>query len=79
MSTFAPFQGQDFNKLKADLLEKGELFTDPKFGPKDSSLFKFKKQYDVEWKRAKEICPDAEFIVNGISPNDLDQGVLGDW
>lgn len=79
MSTFAPFLDQDFNKLKADLLEKGELFTDPKFGPQDSSLFKFRKQYTVQWKRAKEIYPNAEFIVNGISPNDLDQGQLGDW
>ena len=32
----------------------------------------------VNWKRASEISQDAQFIVNNITPNDLDQGQIGD-
>ncbi len=79
MSTFAPYLDQDFTKLKDELLKSGQLFTDNKFPPEAGSLYKFNKQYNVKWKRAKEIFPNAEFIVDKIAPNDLDQGTLGDW
>ena len=76
---FTPYRDQIFDKLKASSLESGKLFEDPEFPATDKSLFKFNKQHNVTWKRAKEICKDPQFIVNGISPNDLDQGTLGDW
>jgi calpain-15 len=31
----------------------------------------------VTWKRASEIYPNSEIFVNGIDPNDIEQGGLG--
>ena len=38
-----------------------------------------KETYDsLEWKRITEIIDDPQMIVDGIHPNDIKQGYLGD-
>ncbi|KAJ6250206.1 calpain [Anaeramoeba flamelloides] len=65
----------------------GEKFTDPDFAPNMSSIVinekKYNKKFDrvKEWKRASEIPSDKSEIAlfkDGMSPEDIEQGSLGD-
>ena len=48
--------GQDFESLRQEALENGELFTDPEFPPDDQSLYYSEDPpFAFEWKRASEI------------------------
>nr|AAT77812.1 calpain T [Gecarcinus lateralis] len=72
------FRGQDYAKLKKDCLHRGEKFSDPKFPPRDSSLY-FSKQPPgvVTWKRPHEILDKPQLFIEGASAKDVTQGQLG--
>ena len=80
---FEAYQNQDFKKLKKELLQSKRLFEDPKFPAVEGSLYKFNVpeyfNYNrISWKRPHQIISNPKFIENGISPEDLFQGQLGD-
>lgn len=45
------FKHQNFDKIKKDLLKRGELFTDPEFSPTQKSLFHSCVDPEIVWKR----------------------------
>ena len=59
-------------------LDNGTKFEDPEFPPDDSSFSKSedlkKIPEDLEWKRASEIVDDPNFIVDGATRFDINQG-----
>ena len=76
---FKPFKNQAFEELKSQCLNSGQLFQDNLFPPDNSSLNrKTPSNNQVFWKRPSEIIINPQFIVNGINPNDLSQGSVGD-
>ena len=47
---------QNYEELRQECLDNGELFTDPEFPPDDQSLyFSQDAPFAFEWKRASEI------------------------
>ena len=79
--------GQDYVTLKNEHLRNGTLFTDSEFFPPDKYSIcyngKFDEgglnlDYEVKWVRAREFWPKGEFIINGPSKDDINQGLLGD-
>ena len=55
--------GQNFEEIRQECLDNGELFTDPEFPPDDQSLFYSKDPpFAFEWKRASEISETACLI-----------------
>jgi hypothetical protein len=78
--SFKPFLNQVYAEIKQNCIESGELFVDDTFPANDKSIYTFKQgKKEIVWKRPHEICPNPEFIVDSIVPNDLDQGEIGDW
>uniref|UniRef100_A0A6Q2Y9B2 Uncharacterized protein n=1 Tax=Esox lucius TaxID=8010 RepID=A0A6Q2Y9B2_ESOLU len=72
------FQGQSYHKLKRSCLRRGKLFQDPLFPPTAMSLFyKRAPPPGLTWKRPQELCKDPRLFVDGISTQDLHQGILG--
>ena len=66
------------------VINKGKPFTDSDFPPELSSLAnkddkpdKISKMNNTQWKRASEIYPKQEVFIDGIEPNDINQGALG--
>ena len=80
-ASFKPFLNQVYREIKQKCIESGELFVDDKFPANNKSIYTFEKKgkNEIVWKRPHEICPNPEFIVESIVPNDLDQGEIGDW
>ncbi|XP_057301622.1 calpain-5-like [Hydractinia symbiolongicarpus] len=72
------FKNQDFKSLRAECVTNGRLFEDPEFPATNSSLY-FSKQppFTAEWKRPKEISPDASMFTEGASSADVTQGRVG--
>ncbi|XP_041353027.1 calpain-A-like isoform X3 [Gigantopelta aegis] len=77
-----PFSGVK-NQSHADIVKKcqeeGFLFEDPEFLAEDGSIF-FSRlpPRPFEWKRPSEICDNPEFISEGATRFDVQQGELGD-
>ncbi|XP_005105403.1 calpain-A [Aplysia californica] len=65
-------------------LSPNNLFEDPDFPANDSALYLDPKRYrdsKIEWMRPQEILGDgneAELITNGVTRDDIKQGILGD-
>lgn len=79
MSAIKAYLNQDYETLKEEAKNFGELFVDDKFPANDSSLFKLQNfTSKIVWKRPHQIVNNPKFIVNKIEPNDLDQGIVGD-
>ena len=78
---FRNYRDQNYDKIKKNCLKNQTLFEDSEFPANDSSLFKFKKVENIQWKRPSEFLSEKkpEFIVDKIAPDDIDQGQLGDW
>uniref|UniRef100_A0A4W6DF32 Calpain-3 n=1 Tax=Lates calcarifer TaxID=8187 RepID=A0A4W6DF32_LATCA len=78
------FNGQDFNTLRQEYLQRKNLFEDESFPATVESLgfkelgHKSNKVKNIVWKRPKEICENPQFIVGGASRTDICQGDLGD-
>uniref|UniRef100_A0A3P8S9I2 Calpain-3 n=1 Tax=Amphiprion percula TaxID=161767 RepID=A0A3P8S9I2_AMPPE len=78
------FNGQDFNSLRQECLQRKSLFEDDSFPATVESLgfkelgHKSNKVKNIVWKRPKEICENPQFIVGGASRTDICQGDLGD-
>ena len=71
--------GQNFEALRQECLDNGDLFTDPEFPPDDQSLyFSQDPPFAFEWKRASEICDNPRLFEDGASRFDINQGELGD-
>uniref|UniRef100_A0A1I7SLZ9 Calpain catalytic domain-containing protein n=2 Tax=Bursaphelenchus xylophilus TaxID=6326 RepID=A0A1I7SLZ9_BURXY len=70
--------GQDFHRLKRECLKGQHLFVDPEFPPTNVSLFLDRnRSADIVWKRPSELCDNPRLFVEGASPNDVTQGILG--
>ncbi|XP_007895022.1 calpain 2, (m/II) large subunit, like [Callorhinchus milii] len=78
------FLNQDYEALRQNCLDSGELYEDQTFGACPSSLGfnelgpNSPKTRGVEWKRPGELCSNPQFIVGGASRTDICQGALGD-
>uniref|UniRef100_G3NNP2 Calpain-3 n=1 Tax=Gasterosteus aculeatus aculeatus TaxID=481459 RepID=G3NNP2_GASAC len=78
------FNGQDFNALRQECLQRKSPFEDDSFPATVESLgfkelgHKSNKVKNIVWKRPKEICENPQFIVGGASRTDICQGDLGD-
>lgn len=71
--------------LVQEVIEKGEKWTDPDFPPALSSLINKRhdsgnltKMRQVEWKRPEDIFEEPAIFKDGTSPDDIEQGGLGD-
>ncbi|KAJ8250833.1 hypothetical protein COCON_G00227550 [Conger conger] len=78
------YLGQDFEALRRDCLERGQLFRDECFEAEPSSLG-FKdlgpnsyKVRGITWTRPTELCSNPLFIHGGATRTDICQGALGD-
>ncbi|XP_034251601.1 calpain-A-like isoform X5 [Thrips palmi] len=70
---------QDFHKIQAQCLSEGVLWEDPNFPAVDSSIFYTRgPPKPFEWRRPGEITGDPQFMVDGASRFDIQQGELGD-
>ncbi|XP_076130179.1 calpain-5-like [Alosa pseudoharengus] len=74
----AAYKNQHYQELRRMSQDRGQLFEDPEFPCKNSSLFYSKPLPGrVEWKRPKELCTDPRLFVEGLSAHDLNQGEVG--
>uniref|UniRef100_A0A158R453 Calpain catalytic domain-containing protein n=1 Tax=Syphacia muris TaxID=451379 RepID=A0A158R453_9BILA len=73
------FKQQDYKKLKKYCAAKGKLFVDVEFPPTSASLFldSDKSHANIVWKRPGELADNPRLFVEGASPNDVAQGILG--
>ncbi|KHJ94837.1 calpain family cysteine protease [Oesophagostomum dentatum] len=72
------FGDQNYVKIKKTCIKKGQLFVDTVFPPTNASLFLEQgRSSDIVWKRPAELHDDPHLFVEGASPNDVTQGILG--
>ena len=65
--------GQDFQQIKEECFESGELFLDREFPPDDATLYYSKQYSGFEWKRPFEITENPELFVDGADRFDINQ------
>ncbi|XP_029028683.1 calpain-5-like [Betta splendens] len=77
-SSATPYKNQHYAELKRTCISHKTLFEDPEFPANNSSIY-FRKPPPgtVVWKRPGEITNEPHLFVEGISSNDLNQGVVG--
>ncbi|VDD87839.1 unnamed protein product [Enterobius vermicularis] len=70
---------QDYKKIKKLCAKRQKLFVDVEFPPTSSSLFlePEKSHAEIVWKRPSELVDNPKLFVEGASPNDVTQGILG--
>ncbi|RDD43006.1 Calpain-B [Trichoplax sp. H2] len=77
--TVKKYLNQDYQKIKLDCLNNGQLFEDPTFPPTDATLFFSQKPpRRFVWKRPGELSKNPKLFVDGASRLDICQGMLGD-
>lgn len=79
---------QDRNKNKLvdfeTILNGPDKFTDAEFYPDTDALYwadmgeHLGGTEELQWRRAKDAFPNMSFLGNGLSPDDINQGGLGD-
>jgi hypothetical protein len=79
-----PFDAMDHDAIIEKLDEFGlDHFLDPSFPPTDTSIYdkesepKYPLQQKPVWKRPHEFMKDPQLFCDGIDPNDINQGALG--
>ncbi|XP_006811804.1 calpain clp-1-like, partial [Saccoglossus kowalevskii] len=69
----------NWKEIADEVLKKGELYEDDEFPAIENSLFFSDESADgIVWKRPKEISDSPSLLVDGISRDDVVQGILGD-
>jgi len=58
-----------------EIIDAGEPWTDPDFPPNPSSFDDARS--DIPWARVEEMYPDFKVFKNGIHPDDINQGGIG--
>jgi len=83
MATARIQQGDDYDTLRHKLVAKGIEFVDPDFYPSVGALYsegdessKINEE-QVMWRRSSDFCSDAAYFKEGIDPEDVQQGRLG--
>jgi hypothetical protein len=74
------FLDQDFEDIKQNALDTGNLFVDDRFPPNSFSISLVKtatKPYKIVWKRPHQIVPNPRFILKEVSTNGICQGDTG--
>ncbi|XP_029448965.1 calpain-8-like [Rhinatrema bivittatum] len=78
------YLNQDFEALREQCLQSGNLFKDEEF-PACPSALGYQKlgpnspdTQGIVWKRPTDLSPDPQFIVGGATRTDIRQGALGD-
>lgn len=72
-----PYKNQIYENLNQQH-DRYNLFSDPEFPANNKSLYYTQAPpRGVVWRRPSQICDDPQFIVNGVSRFDLDQGYIG--
>ncbi|KAL3104604.1 hypothetical protein niasHT_022315 [Heterodera trifolii] len=76
-----------YRQLKRQCANTGKLFIDTEFPPDNTTLFlkdengdgsaERAAELEIEWKRPGEIVADPKLFVEGASPCDVTQGILG--
>lgn len=79
-----PFDTMEHSEICEKLEEFGlDHFTDPSFPPNDDSIYdketepEYPLQQKPVWKRPHEFMRDPKLFDDGIDPNDINQGALG--
>ena len=79
-----PFDAMDCQEILDKLDEFGlDNFLDPSFPPTDSSIYdaetdeEYPLQQKPVWKRPHEFMKNPQLFCDGIDPNDINQGALG--
>jgi hypothetical protein len=77
-----PYEVMGHDEIIKELEDAGlDHFLDPSFPPTDTSLYDTNKKYPfknpVVWKRLSEFMKDPQLFRDGIDPNDVRQGSLG--
>uniref|UniRef100_A0A7E4VK90 Calpain catalytic domain-containing protein n=1 Tax=Panagrellus redivivus TaxID=6233 RepID=A0A7E4VK90_PANRE len=74
--SFIPYQ--DYHTLRQQCVHAKNKFVDVAFPPENSSLFLDPdRSSEIVWKRPGELVSDPKLFVEGASPNDVTQGILG--
>jgi len=83
MSAAGIQQGDDYNTLKQKLCGAGIEFVDPDFYPSVGALYQDAdestkiNEEQVMWRRSNDFCKNPAYFKDGIEPEDVQQGRLG--
>eukprot|EP01083_Nonionella_stella_P031265 85588_1 len=83
MSSAGISQGDDYATLRQKLLQRGIEFVDPDFYPSVGALYQDGdsstkiNEEQVMWRRSMDFCKDPAYFKDGIDPEDVQQGRLG--
>ena len=73
------FKDQVYDDIKRSCRSADKLWTDPEFGPNETSLWEGTPEIDdIEWKRVHDISKEARLFIKGHSEDDVRQGHIGD-